>query len=122
MGSKFVPCMRTTTQTILGNCYASIESTCTVEQVCGFGGFGGQAPNQSFRFFTAIFLHAGVVHILMNLITHFQFGSEIERRLGFIRFAILYFITGIWGFILGGVLSGETVCKLPNNFILIQLD
>ncbi|CAO3617841.1 unnamed protein product [Mucor hiemalis] len=120
MGSKFDPCMRATTQfppsSLLSNCYTTTESTCSVEQVCGFGGFGGEAPNQTFRFFTAIFLHAGVVHILFNLITHVQFGSEIERRLGLIRFMILYFVSGIWGFILSGVLSGLTVCKLVIVF------
>jgi membrane associated rhomboid family serine protease len=116
MGSKFVPCMRETTQypttTTFGNCYQSTESTCTEEQLCGFGGFGGKAPDQTFRFFTSIFLHGGVIHILMNLITHIQFGREIECRLGLIRYVILYLVAGVWGFILSGVLSGLTSCKL----------
>lgn len=115
MGSKFVPCMRETTQypsaSVFGNCYQTAESTCTLEQLCGFGGFNGQAPNQTFRFFVPIFLHGGVIHILLNLLTHLQFGAQIERSIGLLRFMILYFVTGIWGFILSGVLSGLTVCK-----------
>jgi membrane associated rhomboid family serine protease len=101
----------------LGNCYASTASTCTIEEVCGFGGFNGQSPNQGFRFFYPIFLHAGVVHILMNLITHFTTGSEIERSLGIIRYVILYILSGIWGFILSGVLAGPLVCKFFFCFI-----
>jgi membrane associated rhomboid family serine protease len=120
MGSKFVPCMRETTQypstsAVFGNCYQSTETTCTLEQLCGFGGFGGQAPLQTFRFFSAIFLHGGVIHILLNLLTHLQFGSQIERSLGLFRFMILYFVSGLWGFILSGVLSGLTVCKYTSN-------
>lgn len=124
MGSKFDPCIRETTQfppsSLLSNCYTT-EAECSVEQACGFGGFGGQAPNQTFRFFTAIFLHAGVVHILFNLITHVQFGSEIERRLGLIRFIILYFVSGIWGFILSGVLSGLTMSSMGCSGSLFGL-
>jgi membrane associated rhomboid family serine protease len=115
MGSKFVPCMRETTQyppsTLFGNCYQSLESTCTVEEVCGFGGFNGQPPNQAFRFFVPIFLHGGVVHILMNMITHLQLGGEVERNLGLLRYIVLYFVSGIWGFVLSAVLSGITSCK-----------
>ncbi|GAN08767.1 rhomboid-domain-containing protein [Mucor ambiguus] len=116
MGSKFVPCMRDITQYpasfTLNNCYQSLESTCTIEQVCGFGGFNGQSPSQGFRFFTPIFLHAGVVHILLNLLTHFSSGSEIERSLGIIRYAILYLVSGVWGFILSGVLAGPLVSSM----------
>ncbi|KAI8988499.1 hypothetical protein BDF20DRAFT_813874 [Mycotypha africana] len=116
MGSKFVPCMREiqnySPATVLGNCYSSLEATCSVEQVCGFGGFRGTAPSQGFRFFTAIFIHAGVVHILMNLVTHFQTGAEVERALGLIRYMILYIVSGIWGFILSAVLAGPTVSSM----------
>ncbi|CEP12629.1 hypothetical protein [Parasitella parasitica] len=116
MGSKFVPCMRDIAQYpasfTLGNCYQSLASTCTVEQVCGFGGFNGLPPSQGFRFFTSIFLHAGVVHILFNLVTHFSTGGEIERSLGIIRYAILYIVSGIWGFILSAVLAGPLVSSM----------
>ncbi|KAI7891187.1 uncharacterized protein EV154DRAFT_420767 [Mucor mucedo] len=124
MGSKFVPCMRETTQypstTLFGNCYQSAESTCTAEEACGFGGFG-TTPNQSFRFFISIFLHAGVVHILINLLTHLQLGGEIERKLGLIRYMILYFVSGIWGSILSGVLSGITTSSMGCSGSLFGL-
>ncbi|KAI7902757.1 uncharacterized protein BX663DRAFT_569575 [Cokeromyces recurvatus] len=125
MGSKFVPCMRAITQysptTLLGNCYSSLEATCTIEQVCGFGEFHGEEPHQSFRFFTPIFLHAGVIHILMNLITHFQIGSDAERDLGLIRYMILYLSSGIWGFILSGVLAGTTISSMGCSGALFGL-
>ncbi|KAI8076655.1 rhomboid family-domain-containing protein [Gilbertella persicaria] len=116
MGSKFDPCMRSipsySASTSISNCYASTESTCTIEELCGFGGFQGGTPNQSFRFFTSIFLHAGIVHILMNLITHFSLGSDIERILGSIRYAILYLGSGVFGFVLSALLAGPTVSSM----------
>jgi hypothetical protein len=42
-----------------------VTSLCSLEDVCGFGGFGPTGvPDQSFRFVLPIFLHAGVIHIV----------------------------------------------------------
>ncbi|OBZ90790.1 hypothetical protein A0J61_01169 [Choanephora cucurbitarum] len=115
MGSRFNPCMRTmsswTPTTAVSNCYTS-DSTCTVESLCGFGGFNGVTPNQTFRFFTSIFLHGGVVHILMNMITHFSLGSDVERTLGTPRYALLYLGSGVFGFVLSALLAGPTVSSM----------
>lgn len=114
MGSKFDPCMRSVAKypptSSIGNCYTE-GSSCTIEAACGFGGFNGAEPNQSFRFFVPIFLHAGVVHIVLNLINYFQAGPHIERTLGTIRFVILFLGSGIWSFILSATLSGTLSCK-----------
>ena len=40
----------------------------TMSDICGFGGFPATEPNQSFRFVLPIFLHAGVLHLLLNLL------------------------------------------------------
>jgi membrane associated rhomboid family serine protease len=46
---------------------------------------------------TYMFLHAGVTHILFNMIALFFFGPRVEARLGSRRFVQLYFVSGISG-------------------------
>jgi hypothetical protein len=53
-----------------------------MSDICGFGGFdivdSSSGPNQSFRFFVPIFLHAGVVHLLLNMMAQ-CFSSALVR-------------------------------------------
>jgi membrane associated rhomboid family serine protease len=76
-------------------------SVCTVEELCGFGGFG-ETPNQTFRFITPIFLHAGIIHILLNMFAQLTLSAQIEREMGSVGFIITYFAAGIFGNVLGG--------------------
>ena len=46
---------------------------------------------------TYMFLHAGLAHILFNMLALFFFGPRTEDRLGSQRFITLYFIGGISG-------------------------
>ena len=102
-----------------------------MSDICGFGGFaivdGARGPDQSFRFFVPIFLHAGIVHLLVNLAVQ-CFGStaqvspsgekipllpprrslvvecfniQVERMMGTPKFILLYLAAGIFGFVLG---------------------
>jgi membrane associated rhomboid family serine protease len=44
---------------------------------------------------THIFLHAGPIHLLFNMMFLFFFGPELERRIGGKRFLIVFFLSGI---------------------------
>ncbi|RJQ36916.1 rhomboid family intramembrane serine protease [Candidatus Microgenomates bacterium] len=48
-------------------------------------------------FITAIFLHGGFLHIISNLWFLWIFGDNVEVKLGFILFPILYLGAGILG-------------------------
>eukprot|EP01111_Echinosteliopsis_oligospora_P007167 TRINITY_DN2184_c0_g1_i1.p1 TRINITY_DN2184_c0_g1~~TRINITY_DN2184_c0_g1_i1.p1 ORF type:complete len:471 (-),score=105.36 TRINITY_DN2184_c0_g1_i1:65-1477(-) len=50
---------------------------------------------QVWRFVTPIFLHAGIIHIALNLFAQLRLGPTMERDWGRIRFLLIYFITGI---------------------------
>lgn len=50
-----------------------------------------------YRLFTCMFLHEGVDHIFSNLILLFFLGEIIESKIGSVKFAILYFLSGICG-------------------------
>jgi membrane associated rhomboid family serine protease len=44
---------------------------------------------------TYLFLHAGIWHILFNLLFLWMFGSDLERTWGTHKFYVYYFLTGI---------------------------
>jgi membrane associated rhomboid family serine protease len=50
---------------------------------------------QYWRLFTALFLHAGFVHLLFNLFALYVLGPPLERSIGAVRFAICYLISGL---------------------------
>jgi membrane associated rhomboid family serine protease len=47
--------------------------------------------------FTSLFLHAGWLHLLINLVYLVFFGGAVERRLGPGRFLALYLTSGVVG-------------------------
>src|SRR5579859_6708292 len=48
-----------------------------------------------YRLFTALFLHAGTLHLGFNAYALWVFGRTIERFFGHVRFALLYFLGGL---------------------------
>ena len=47
------------------------------------------------RLLTALFLHAGAVHLLFNLFALYVLGPPLERSIGTARFSICYLISGL---------------------------
>jgi membrane associated rhomboid family serine protease len=66
-------------------------------------GFGAKQNNliveqhQYWRLITSIFIHIGIIHLLLNNYALWIIGQEIERIYGSARFVILYLATGIVG-------------------------
>lgn len=52
---------------------------------------------QPWRLFTYMFLHAGFMHILFNMLWLWFLGSQVERALGPKTFLSIYFFSGIIG-------------------------
>jgi membrane associated rhomboid family serine protease len=52
---------------------------------------------QIWRLFTYQFLHGGVLHLLINMLMLWMFGSELEQRWGRRFFLRYYFLCGIGG-------------------------
>lgn len=123
MGARYQPCMhnmpgvQNSSIPISWPCPDATSTTgpdvtCTLSELCGLGGVpnphvGGSindkpAPNQWWRFIIPIFIHAGIIHIGFNLLLQLTLGRDIEKLIGSIRFALVYFASGIWGFVLGG--------------------
>ncbi|UJF14888.1 rhomboid family intramembrane serine protease [Jeotgalibaca sp. MA1X17-3] len=62
---------------------------------------------QYWRFITPMFLHIGFTHILMNSITLYFLGAEIERIYGSFRFLIIYLLGGIMGNVMSFAFSNS---------------
>ena len=66
-------------------------------------GFGAKQNNliaeqhQYWRLITSIFIHIGIIHLLLNNYALWIIGQEIERIYGSARFVVLYLVTGVIG-------------------------
>ncbi|ARK29388.1 rhomboid family intramembrane serine protease [Halalkalibacter krulwichiae] len=49
------------------------------------------------RLVTAMFLHIGFLHVLMNSLALYYLGSAVERMYGTVRFIFIYFVAGLAG-------------------------
>ncbi|QDS76185.1 hypothetical protein FKW77_008116 [Venturia effusa] len=122
IGARYVPCMREinvtlsdgTVQnaaTIKLQCPSTTtnDANCSLAQLCGSGmNLDKQAngtypkPNQWWRFIVPIFMHGGIIHIGFNMLLQWTLGRDVERQIGTLRFLLVYFASGIFGFVMGG--------------------
>lgn len=71
-----------------------------------------QHPDQWFRFIVPMFLHAGIIHLLFNMLLQLTLGRDMEKEIGSIRFFIVYVCAGIFGFVMGGNFAGVAVSSV----------
>jgi hypothetical protein len=56
----------------------------------GRSGTGPPAPSQALSLLTSMFLHAGWLHVLGNMLYLYIFGDNVEDALGHVPFALFY--------------------------------
>lgn len=144
MGARFTPCMhyieglnswsdsQNSNTNLLFPCPNSTtdaSNVCSLAELCGglvdFTSDHQFIPNQWWRFIIPIFLHSGLVHIGFNLLLQIKLGGAVECQIGHVRFSIIYFASGIAGFILGGNLSPNGIASTGSSgclFGVIALD
>jgi len=54
-------------------------------------------PLQYYRLFTAMFVHFGLLHLLLNMYALWILGRDLERSLGPFRFVAIYLLAGLGG-------------------------
>lgn len=66
------------------------------------------------RIIWSMFLHADVNHLFSNMIILFFLGSMIEKELGHVKYALLYFLSGIGGGLLSLLYKVMTSSMVPS--------
>ena len=68
-------------------------------EVLRWGALAGDLGSaEPFRRLAAIFVHFGVIHLGLNLLSLVDFGSRSEGRLGTARYLVVFAVTGFVGF------------------------
>ncbi len=63
------------------------------------------SEGQWWRLITPIFLHIGLLHLLMNSVALYYIGSQVEKIFGSTKFFFLYIISGVTGVFLSFLLN-----------------
>ncbi len=58
---------------------------------------------EPWRLVTSMFLHAGLLHLALNMYMLVAFGGVVERAFGAIRFTIVYLVSGLFGGLLSAL-------------------
>ncbi len=69
-----------------------------------------------YRFFTSMFLHAGILHIFFNMYFLYIFGRAVEKTIGSLRYLVLYIVGGLFASIfhtLFTILQGPAALSIP---------
>jgi rhomboid protease GluP len=82
----------------LGYQGVDLVSPSTFDLIKWGGNLGPYAlTGDKYRLFTSMFLHGGIVHLLMNMYLLFQIGFLSEAVWGKVRFIFIYILTGLFG-------------------------
>ncbi|TDC82008.1 rhomboid family intramembrane serine protease [Micromonospora sp. KC606] len=71
----------------------------------------GVAAGEWYRLVTAMFLHYGLVHLLLNMWALWVLGRDLEALLGPLRFLALYLIAGLGGNVAAYVFSAPNTAS-----------
>ncbi|KAI8334994.1 hypothetical protein BC941DRAFT_378335 [Chlamydoabsidia padenii] len=75
-----------------------VNSSCSLQDICGMSGFASTtSPDQSFRFFTSLFIHSGILHYLINALLLWFVAMDLEKVMNPIRFSAVYILSGLFG-------------------------
>ncbi|KAJ0235286.1 RHOMBOID-like protein 3 [Hirschfeldia incana] len=59
--------------------------------------------HEAWRLFTCIWLHAGVIHLVANMISLLFIGIHLEHQFGFVRIGVIYVVSGVGGSIVSSL-------------------
>lgn len=81
----------------------------------------GVATGQYYRLVTATFLHAGVVHLLLNMFALATLGPPLETALGRLRFTALYLLSALGGSVTAFLLASATTLSVGASGAIFGL-
>ncbi|XP_030840158.1 inactive rhomboid protein 1 isoform X3 [Strongylocentrotus purpuratus] len=76
-----------------------------VDSICGLiNFFNPDYPDQIYRLWLSLFLHAGIFHCVLSFIMHMTILRDLEKLAGWFRIAIIYIFSGIGGNLTSAIL------------------
>uniref|UniRef100_H2LKG2 Inactive rhomboid protein n=1 Tax=Oryzias latipes TaxID=8090 RepID=H2LKG2_ORYLA len=69
-----------------------------IDDVCGLLPFlNPEIPDQFYRLWLSLFLHAGILHCLVSVVFQMTILRDLEKLAGWLRISIIYILSGITG-------------------------
>ncbi|EPS62620.1 hypothetical protein M569_12168 [Genlisea aurea] len=65
--------------------------------------------HQGWRLITCIWLHAGLIHLIANMLSLILIGVRLEQHFGFVRIGIIYLLSGFGGSILSSLFIRNSI-------------
>ena len=88
-----------------------------LQDVCGMLSFTSKGyPDQVYRLWTPLFIHAGLVHLVITLLVQWFFMRDLERLCGPLRMAMIYFGSGIVGYSASAIFVPYRQVRLISRF------
>jgi len=84
---------------IVGNVLVKLGESLPFQLILGY--------RQPWRYVTAIFLHASLLHIVFNMWVLMDVGPGIEELYGSARYFFIYITTGVAGFVVSSAIGGN---------------
>ncbi|XP_040990349.1 RHOMBOID-like protein 2 [Juglans microcarpa x Juglans regia] len=84
-------------------------SSSTLDKLGGLEWYKVVHGHQAWRLVSCIWLHAGVIHLLANMLSLVFIGIRLEQQFGFVRVGILYMLSGFGGSILSSLFIQKNI-------------
>lgn len=65
--------------------------------------------DQGWRLVSCVWLHAGVIHLLANMLSLLFIGIRLEQQFGFVRIGMIYLLSGFGGSILSALFINNSI-------------
>ncbi|CAF3429128.1 unnamed protein product [Rotaria socialis] len=87
-----------------------------IQSVCGMlEFFVARVPDQVYRFWTVIFIHAGLIHLLITIIFQYTIMRPLEKLAGCIRVMIIYIVSGFVGSLASALFLRDSIQVGPGG-------
>uniref|UniRef100_A0A165XD11 RHOMBOID-like protein n=1 Tax=Daucus carota subsp. sativus TaxID=79200 RepID=A0A165XD11_DAUCS len=65
--------------------------------------------HQGWRLVTCMWLHAGIIHLVVNMFSLVFIGIRLEQQFGFVRIGVIYLFSGLGGSILSALFIHNSI-------------
>ena len=86
----------------------------SIDSLVEFGGNVGvyTKSGEYFRLFTALFLHANLIHLICNMYSLYVVGPQVESFYGKVKYFVIFLMSGISGCILSLAFSADNIVSV----------